>query len=101
MLKILLKKKIVLFFGVSEAQGIHFLNIYLPFMQLILGDEPVTHEQEYILSIQYYQVYFIPGNTLFYPSCIRWDFAIPLSYPNSVIQWKGGGIDVSGDDLTV
>jgi magnesium-transporting ATPase (P-type) len=48
-LKVPLRRNVVLVFGVLAAQGIHVLSMYLPFMQKILGTEPVTFAQWILL----------------------------------------------------
>ncbi len=37
-----LRRNLILVFGVVIAQGIHILTMYLPFMQNVLGAEPVS-----------------------------------------------------------
>jgi magnesium-transporting ATPase (P-type) len=44
-LKVPLRRNVILIFGVLAAQGIHILSMYLPFMQRILGTEPVFFAQ--------------------------------------------------------
>jgi len=48
-LKVPLRRNVVLVFGVLAAQGIHVLSMYLPFMQKILGTEPVAFAQWFLL----------------------------------------------------
>ncbi|MDO9583497.1 MAG: HAD-IC family P-type ATPase [Desulfomicrobium sp.] len=48
-LKVPLRRNVVLIFGVLAAQGIHVLSMYLPFMQKILGTEPVAFAQWFML----------------------------------------------------
>jgi len=40
-LKVPIRRNIILIFGVAAAQGIHILCMHLPFMQAVLGTEPV------------------------------------------------------------
>ena len=39
------RRNVILVFGVAAAQGIHLLSMHLPFMQSILGTEPVKFTQ--------------------------------------------------------
>jgi magnesium-transporting ATPase (P-type) len=48
-LKVPLRRNVVLIFGVLAAQGIHVLSMYLPFMQKILGTQPVAFAQWILL----------------------------------------------------
>jgi magnesium-transporting ATPase (P-type) len=40
-LKVPLRRKVILVFGVLAAQGIHIASMHLPFMQSVLGIEPI------------------------------------------------------------
>ncbi|MFO7714695.1 cation-translocating P-type ATPase, partial [Desulfosarcina sp.] len=40
-LKVPIRRNVILVFGVLAAQGIHMVSMHLPFMQTILGTEPV------------------------------------------------------------
>ncbi|MBQ0740341.1 cation transporting ATPase C-terminal domain-containing protein, partial [Aquimarina celericrescens] len=43
--KVPLKRNIILVFGVLAAQGIHILSMQIPFMQDILGIEPISFNE--------------------------------------------------------
>ncbi|ROQ90124.1 cation-translocating P-type ATPase [Desulfosoma caldarium] len=40
-----LRRNVILIFGVAAAQGIHILSMFAPFMQTILGTEPIVFTQ--------------------------------------------------------
>ncbi len=44
-LRVPMRRNVILIFGVLAAQGIHILSMHLPFMQRILGTEPVGFTQ--------------------------------------------------------
>jgi len=48
-LKVPIRRNVILVFGVLAAQGIHLASMYLPFMQTILGTEPVRFTQWLLL----------------------------------------------------
>ena len=48
-LKVPLRRNVILVFGVLAAQGIHIASMHLPFMQTILGTEPVGFMQWLVL----------------------------------------------------
>ena len=48
-LRVPLRRNVILIFGVAAAQGIHVASMYLPFMQTILGTEPVRFTQWLVL----------------------------------------------------
>lgn len=48
-LKVPLRRNVILIFGVLAAQGVHVLSMYLPFMRKILGTQPVSLAQWFML----------------------------------------------------
>jgi magnesium-transporting ATPase (P-type) len=47
--KVPLRRNVILIFGVLAAQGIHIASMHLPFMQTILGTEPIGFTQWVLL----------------------------------------------------
>jgi magnesium-transporting ATPase (P-type) len=43
--KVPINRNVILIFGVAAAQGIHILSMHVPFMQTILGAEPIVFTQ--------------------------------------------------------
>jgi magnesium-transporting ATPase (P-type) len=50
-LKVPIQRNFILVFGVVAAQGIHLASMHLPFMQIILGTEPVRFTQWLLLLL--------------------------------------------------